>query len=786
MPSRTRTARKRRWRILPAFVLIAALTGVWFYAGQPAGPASAIVRTKSVPPAGEPGYVGAEACRDCHRNEVETWRGSHHALAMQEAAGETVLGHFDEVKFKHFGVESVFFKRDGKYWVRTGGPDGKPADYQIRYTFGVTPLQQYLIEFPGGRYQALGIAWDSRPKSEGGQRWFSLYPGEKMDAGDPLHWTGRYQNWNMQCAECHSTGLKKGYDRTTDMYRTTFSALNVSCEACHGPASRHVDWAGQGKAPAPNDDKGLVVKLESRWREAWRFPAPDARFAQRDRPAGDTLMNVCWACHARRSTLAEGGLPGRPLEETHRPALLMQPAYYADGQQREEDYTWGSFRQSRMYSKGVTCLDCHEPHALKLRAEGNALCTRCHQAAVFDTGRHHFHKAGSTGAQCLDCHAPKRNYMVIDGRHDHSFRLPRPDLSSRLGSPNACTECHQDRKPEWAAAALDRWYGSSWRKRPHYGTVLQAGVTEGTGAVPALLDLAQDPMIPAVVRATAAALAEPGLRPEFIDEARQLLQDIDPTVRVAALGLAERFEPAFRAQAASSLLSDPVRGVRIEAARILADVSDDLLSSALREARNKASREYREALALNADWPQENVNEGNFLLRQGRIDAATAAYRRALELDPLLIGAYVNFADLYRQQGRDDEGEKLLQKGLIRLSNAADLHHALGLLRVRQGRTASALRELRAASTLAPENPHYAYVYAVALHSSGKFREALAVLKKAEAKHPSDPDLLGALVAMLREAGEDESALGYARKAAEALPDDESMQRWVRELQGNK
>jgi tetratricopeptide (TPR) repeat protein len=312
--------------------------------------------------------------------------------------------------------------------------------------------------------------------------------------------------------------------------------------------------------------------------------------------------------------------------------------------------------------------------------------------------------------------------------------------------------------------------------------VLHAGVTEGIKAVPALLGLAQDPRIPAVVRATAAALAGPGMRPEFFAEARTLLQDADPSVRMAALGLAEGFDSTLRARTAGPLLSDPILGVRMEAARIVADVPDGQLTPAQLAAREKATREYREALALNADWPSENVNEGNFLLRQGRMDAAMAAFRRALELDPLLIGAYVNLADLYRQQGRDGEGEKLLREGLIRLPNAADLRHALGLLRVRQGRTAAALQELMAAAALAPENPRYAYVYAVALHSSGQLREALAALKEAEARHPYDLDLLGALIAMLREAGEDKSALDYARKAVAALPDDENIKRLVQEL----
>ncbi|MDD5632215.1 MAG: multiheme c-type cytochrome, partial [Methylococcales bacterium] len=475
-------------------------------------PAAQVAEPEPVLPAAVKEFVGANACKDCHQAEFEAWHGSDHDLAMQEANSQTMLGDFDSAKFKHDNVESTFFKRDGKFMVRTNGPDGQLTDYPIAYTFGVKPLQQYLIEFPGGRYQALSIAWDSRPETEGGQRWFHLYPKEKMDHTDQLHWTGRYQNWNMECAECHSTNLKKGYDAATDSYKTTFSEINVACESCHGPASQHVKWAKQAQPPYSKDDKGLAVKLHSDWQGAWKQVEGNVT-AHRDQHAGDGLMDTCWTCHARRSTLVEGGLPGLPLEDTHHPSLLTQPAYYADGQQRDEDYTWGSFRQSKMFQNGVTCMDCHEPHSLKLRAEGNALCTRCHKAAEFDTEQHHFHKQDSKGAKCMDCHAPEQNYMVIDGRHDHSFRLPRPDLSSSLKSPNACTQCHEKRKPEWAAATLDKWYGKTWRNRPHYGTVLQAGATQGIKTLPALLELAQDSTSPGIVRATALTLVAPLMGP---------------------------------------------------------------------------------------------------------------------------------------------------------------------------------------------------------------------------------------------------------------------------------
>ena len=423
--------------LLSLFILAGLVIGGVYFTRTPSpvaviSPAPSVVKPEPAIPVATKEYVGADACKQCHQAESEAWQGSHHDLAMQEANEQTVLGDFDNAKFKHDNVESTFFKRDGKFMVRTDGPDGKLTDYPITYTFGVTPLQQYLIAFPGGRYQALSIAWDSRPKAEGGQRWFHLYPKEKMDHTDQLHWTGRYQNWNMECAECHSTNLKKGYDAASDSYKTTFNEINVACESCHGPASQHVEWAKQAQPPYSDDDKGLAVKLHSHWQDAWKLTDGNVT-AHREQPADDALMNTCWACHARRSTLVEGSLPGLPLEDSHHPSLLTQPTYYADGQQRDEDYTWGSFRQSKMFQNGVTCMDCHEPHSLKLRAEGNALCTRCHNAEKFDTEKHHFHKQDSKGAQCMDCHAPEQNYMVIDGRHDHSFRLPRPDLSLIVG-----------------------------------------------------------------------------------------------------------------------------------------------------------------------------------------------------------------------------------------------------------------------------------------------------------------------------------------------------------------
>jgi Flp pilus assembly protein TadD len=754
-------------------------------------PSKAVVGAAS-PAAGDlatpASYIGAGACRECHQDQFKAWTGSHHDLAMQVASSSTVLGDFNNAEVEHFGAKTTFFRRDNQFMVRTDGPDGQMSDYEVAYTFGVAPLQQYLVAFPGGRYQALPVAWDTRPVAEGGQKWFHLYPNEKIDHTDQLHWTGLYQNWNLMCAECHSTNLHKGYDPATNSYHTTFSEINVACESCHGPGSKHVQWARQAhRSYQEGADNGLQAKLDSRWSGAWRLESSEAHFPVRDTPASPATLNVCAACHARRSTIAEDGAPGASIEDAHRLALLTDPLYHTDGQQREEVYTWGSFLQSRMYQRGVTCMDCHDPHSLHVRAEGNALCARCHSPAIFDTPKHHFHQQDSPGARCTACHMPSQKYMVVHERLDHSIRVPRPDLSAVTGAPNACTMCHTDRTSSWAASAMDQWYPPTWRQRPQWGPTLAAANTQGAKALPALLGMARNVAMPAIVRATAAELAGPSIRPESLPDIRALIGDADPLVRVAAIGLLDEFDADARASAAGACLSDPVRGVRIAAARLLADVSPDLLPAGQAGALDRANRDLESSLRLNSDWPAENVNAGDLALRRGRFEEAIASYQRAIALDPRFAASYVNLADVYRQLGRDSEGEQELRTGLTVLPRSADLHHALGLLLVRKGDKPGGLSELASAASLAPENTRYAYVYAIGLHSAGNAAAALQTLRQADTRHPYDPGILSALVSILRErnaAGDLQEALACARRLAEALPGDAGVKQLVEELSG--
>ena len=566
--------------------------------------------------------------------EHAAWSGSHHDLAMQIADEKSVLGNFSNAKFSSAGVASTFFKRDGKFFVNTDGPDGKLADFEIKYTFGVTPLQQYLIELPGGRLQAFGIAWDARPKTAGGQRWFHLYPGRKLKAGDPQHWTGIDQNWNYQCADCHSTNLRKNYDAEARRFDTKWSELNVSCEACHGPASNHVTWAkkdGDWQRFA-GLGKGLPVRLDERRGVTWIADAATGDAVRSAPREGVREIETCARCHARRGQFNDDGVHGRPLGDSFRVALLDNGLYWNDGQQRDEVYNHGSFLQSKMFAKGVTCSDCHDPHSLKLRAPGNAVCSQCHLPAKYDGPQHSFHPAGSKGAECVACHMPATTYMVIDPRRDHSFRIPRADLSVKLGLPNACNQCHADKPPAWAAAQVEKWYGHVPAGHQRYAEAFHADASGAAGAAQLLRDVVRNPEQPAIARASAVARLAADPSPATNDVLRQALNDPDALVRAAAAGALARVDPALKAQLLARLLSDPVRGVRMEAARVLAGPAEQRLAAADREAFAKALAEYVAAQQFNADRPEARANLG--MLHAERGDSAGAEKELQAALDP--------------------------------------------------------------------------------------------------------------------------------------------------------
>ena len=775
-----------------------------------------------------PTFAGSDVCAACHPTEAQLWRGSHHDLAMQDATPATVLGDFGGVRFEGGGTAWTFVRRDGGFFAREeeppGGPEGSrqgpegprqgpagaqqgpegqpqapagpnaPVDHRVAYTFGVFPLQQYLIEFPRGRYQVLPVAWDSRPAAEGGQRWFDVQAGEReagrrgtgegvdadLSGGRARHWTGPDLTWNSMCAECHSTGLTKNYSPATDAFSTEWAELDVACEACHGPGSEHVEWAEavRGEPRLPDSDfgasaRGLLVHFEPHDPAAWT-PDPATGTARRQGgPDRDPQLDACGRCHARRTAITARYSHGEPLLDTHQPAVLEDGLYFADGQMREEVYVWGSFVQSAMYRAGVTCNDCHDAHSLELRGgEGNAVCTGCHAAARFDVAGHHFHPAGTEGSRCVSCHMPARTYMGVDARRDHSFRVPDPEVAEAVGAPDPCTTCHTGMTGAEAAAEISaRADGAQIRRTNHHAATIAAARRGDPRSRPGLYALLRDPKAPAITRATALTLlgAEPS--PDRLAAVRRDARDPDPIVRLGALrGIRSAPTPELVAIAVPAL-EDPVRTVRLAAVEAVAPFALRLGEAAI-PSLAPAAAEYREAQLASAERPEAQLNLAWLAAAQGATTDAQRALETAIALDSGFVPAYVNLADLHFRTGRDADGEPLLRAALERSPGSAEAHHALGLLLVRGGRTDEAIPVLRRAAELEVRGSRHAYVYAVALQSAGDTATARTALERALDRNPRDRDLLFALAVLHRDGGRAAEALRYARALAEAHPFD--------------
>jgi predicted CXXCH cytochrome family protein len=697
---------------------------------------------------------------------------------MQPATPETVLGDFDDASFDYFGATTRFYTRNGGFYVLTADASGDDREFGIAYTFGVDPLQQYLIEFPGGRLQTLAFSWDTRPATEGGQRWYHVYGDEYIAPDDSLHWTGVQQNWNYMCAECHSTNVSMNFDAENDSFATTYSEISVGCEGCHGPGSTHIDRA---RAEFEDREYGLHVDLDDSGGAAWVMN-PDPGISERSerllRP--QRQPEACGRCHSRRSIIAPDYEYGQPLAHTHLPALFEESLYFADGQISDEVYVYGSFLQSRMYRAGVTCSDCHNPHSGKLVAgnDPNAVCAQCHLADRFAVEAHAGHSPADAG--CVDCHMASRLYMVVDDRRDHSFRIPRPDLTGRIATPNACSDCHAEESAAWAAAAIDSWSGSDAWRRPHFAEAIHAG--RNGYANRQLLDVLGESEFPGIARATAVSLlAQPFGSPEFM-ALSSALESADPLLRISSLRQLRSLPPELRLRLpGAKLLHDPVRGVRIEAAASYAGL-EDLLSLEDTRAWSQAEADFRETYRAIANRPEALVTLAIFEMAQRNLIAAIELYETALRIEPRALTARANLADALRSVGEEARAEEVLREGLIIDPESAALHHSLGLSFVRSGRPNEALVELRQAAELAPDNPRFAYVFAIALNSMVGPEEALQVMQAAHDRFPGDFEIAMALATMRRDSGDTEAALQIAYILARRHPENQDVIGLLRSL----
>ena len=688
-------------------------------------------------------YAGSASCRDCHREAFVKWAASHHALAERASAPSLDRRFFDPPRtFAHASQTSATRASGPRLELRTASLRGQPEWFACDRVIGVDPLWQFLIPASGGRWQVTELAVDPRRGD-----WFDVYGDEDRQPGEWGHWTGRGMNWNQMCAICHNTRLRKNYHAASDAYATAMVEPGVGCEACHGPMADHVAWQQPRRQPANGDP---TIK---------RFDKP-------------LMLATCAQCHARRSELTGEFVPGEHFLDHH--ALTIPDAsdvYYADGQVRDEDYEYASFLSSRMGNAGVWCMDCHDAHAGRPRTLDNALCQRCHgpplaPAPKIDESTHGHHRAGEPGDRCVDCHMPLTTYMARHPRRDHGFTIPDPWLTKQHGIPNACNRCHTDQNTAWALEATEKWYGERMVRPTRKRAQTLSRARQGEAAVvPELVRLAGDEGIP-LWRATAASLLENwGTQPAASRVLLKLTRDHEALVRGRA---ARSLEPLVvlgdpsASRALTSLLNDPVRSVRVDAAWSLRRTLDT---------NSVAGRDLLRELRFNLDQPQGVMRQGVFLLDRGRVADALPWMQRAVAWDPGSAIIRDSLAVCLSMLGRAPEAVQQLREACRLAPRDAAFRFRLGLALNEAGQLAEAIASFEAAVKLDPAFGRAWYNLGLAHAAAERLAEALLALTRAETLDPTDAMIPYAHATVLARAGRVEEARAAARRALEIRPD---------------
>ena len=682
-------------------------------------------------------FTGNQSCQPCHAKEHNEWLASHHFMAMLPANDSTVAGDFNNAELTADGVTTRFFRKDGKYMIHTEDDKGTYRDMEVKYIFGFTPLQQYLVAFPGGRMQATRMSWDTKAK-----KWFHQYAGDKIPAGDWLHWTGNGQNWNTMCASCHSTHVKKGYDVNSDTYTTTYNDINVSCESCHGPGKNHIDYINSGNYKKGKKIEGSLLQM----------------YKQADR---HTQINQCGYCHARRSDITENPLPGHEVLDDYVPELPTTDFFFADGQMNDEDYNYTPFMQSKMFQRGVKCSDCHNPHSGKLKLDGPTVCSQCHDPSYFESEKHTLHLEGTIGVNCISCHMPSKIYMGNDLRHDHSIRIPRPDLTVQYGVPNTCNACHTQKSAQWAADALVKGYGKS--PAYHWSEDLVPGSRMDAGSQPHLSKLVADSAVPNMVRA--AAIRYLG-QLQLSNPAGQLLRYLNDTsalVRYTVLQGMRGYPSQLWANAAAPLLSDKVRAVRIAAANLYLDLPSNQIPTQYFEAFTQAKNELYRFTIFQTDFAQGNLAAGDYHRRINDLPNAEKFYSRAVAKDSQLVNARVNLASTLNAQGRNAEALHQLEVSARIQPTSDHIFYTLGLLYAEMGEAQKAGEALQQAAKLNGNNVRAIYNHGLLLAQQGKQADAEKKYLQALRVDPQNGDVLNALTILYLQQNQMEKAIATGK-----------------------
>ena len=676
-------------------------------------------------------YKQYENCINCHAEQYADWQESDHYKAMNLPTPDYVLGDFSGIEVTHFTQKVRFYTQDDSYFMSfTEG--NQTTEYKVEYTFGHDPLQQYLIKADNGRLQVFPFAWDSRSKSDGGQRWYVMYPEEDIQATDRLHWQQPLQNWNGMCADCHSDRLQRNYSPASNSFNTQWDNINVGCLSCHADMSQHAQLMDSLPSPTSLQYLQETAQLAGRWAFAegesiahWQGTKRDNRF-----------MQTCFACHALRAPITDGFHSDKLLLDQFSVSLLDNIQYHADGQIKEEVYVYGSFLQSKMYAAGVNCTDCHNPHTMKVKTQTNGLCLQCHQPQTYQTDSHLLHDFDIEPAQCVSCHMPETTYMGVDARRDHSFKIPRPELTQRYGIPNACSNCHVDEGAQWAASKIKEHYPN---KRPLEDAELLfiKLMHDGYLKLSEHLALINDASINVIYRASAIALLPNSTNAIGHDTIQPWLVSAEPLIRLATARIGALVSHADKRKGYVKLLEDELRAVRVEAASHLIGMPfvDPKLFASI----------YEELYFVREQsmWRGEGgLNKSLLYMQQQKISPAVDALLHAIKVDPYFVPSYLNLSNLYQMRNDLKAERTTFEKGLENNPNADLLRYSYALFHVRQNNLDEAIEQVLLAINIAPTNPQYAYFYYLALDKQNNTAQALLSLRTRLKHYDYAPELI--------------------------------------------
>ncbi len=615
-------------------------------------------------------------CAACHQKEFEQWAGSDHAWAWRQIDAALDSEPFHGQHIKAHGEELSFrTDRQGSLWLRdaVGG-----QEFQVHSVLGRRPLVQYLVKGKDGGLHTPSAAWDTEKRE-----WFDVFAGDERlnhegqaerRTGDWGHWLGRGMNWNSQCAWCHMTEFRKGYNQDTDTYHSVWKEPGVSCIQCH-PLAAQADAKNGCLADA------ATRKLTSK-----------------------QIHDNCATCHARREELDDTFRAGDAFDEHFRLELpLIEGIFHPNGMQRDEDYCETGLRLSKMGQAGVTCIDCHDPHTaeLKLPQEDNSLCLRCHAtgtlvnstpAPVIDMKTHTPCPTDSSGGRCVECHMPTSPYMARDPRRDHSFNAPDAQLSAELGIPNACTMCHRDKSNEWAAEHISRIYPGTLLNATRPRTRVIAAALQGKATADELLRILQQEKNPTWRTCILEHLAGLPRTQAIINAARDCAQSHHAMERAAAaqlLGAESR-----------TMLSDKSRLVR----RAVAGQNMRCLYQHQQQPDvHKALQEQMATAMHQADQPTGAMQLAMLMGAAGNHAEAEKQYKRAIQLDPGSPVAYMDYAVFLAGRNRPVEALAQMLTCAGKTPQNALVQYRLGLILAECGYIPEAIHAMQKALQCQPE-----------------------------------------------------------------------------------